>query len=60
MPEARTVICFKKANISASNQLVAEVDANGPFQCLVEEFNNLREIDLCGVQEGITEGHILI
>ena len=58
-PEARIVICFKKANISSSNQPVAEIDADGPFKYLVEEFNNLREIDLCGVQEDITEGHIL-
>ena len=59
VPEARIVICFKKDNISSSNQPVAEIDADGPFNCLVEEFNNLGEIDLYGVQEDLTVSHIL-
>ena len=58
VPEARIVICFKKDNISSSNQPVAEIDADGPFNCLVEEFNNLSEIDLYGVQEDLTVSHI--
>ena len=58
VPEARIVICFKKDNISSSNQPIAEIDADGPFNCLVEEFNNLSEIDLYGVQEDLTVSHI--
>ena len=51
--------CFKKDDISSSNQSLAEIDADGRFNCLVEEFNNLRETDIYGVEKDLTVSHIL-
>ena len=51
--------CFKKDDTSSSNQPLAEIDADGRFNCLVEESNNLRETDIYGVQKDLTVSHIL-
>ena len=51
--------CFKKDDTSSSNQPLAEIDADGRFNCLVEEFNNLPETDIYGVQKDLTVSHIL-
>ena len=51
--------CLKKDDTSSSNQPLAEIDADGRFNCLVEEFNNLPETDIYGVQKDLTVSHIL-
>ena len=52
--EKTIVNCFKKANISSSNQQIAETDADDPFKCLVEELDRLREIDHDAVQKELS------
>ena len=44
----------RKANISSSNQRVAETDAVDPFKSLLAELERLREVDPNSVQEDLS------
>ena len=58
--EEETVVnCFKKANISHSNQQTTVTDADDPFKSLEEELNNLRKLDENAVQNTLSESHSL-
>ena len=52
--EETIVNCFRKANISSSNQRVAETDADDPFKSLLAELERLREVDPNSVQEDLS------
>ena len=52
--EETIVNCFRKANISSSNQRVAEADADDPFKSLLAELERLREVDPNSVQEDLS------
>ena len=53
--KATIVNCFKKANNSSSNQVVAKNDTDDPFKCFVEELNSSQMVNLNVVKEDLPE-----